>query len=168
MSPIQRLGRQSYSSTGQVFWFHTGLSEILVSDPATLADLESWLILWNSCFFNEAKRVSPLTPKDPAFQARIQASFDKQGLMSTLGASILHIAPGAIDIALSPSPSVSQQHGFVHAGAVSAIADTAAGYAALSLMPPGAGVLTTEFKINLVAPAGYCQVGERRRSMARS
>jgi uncharacterized protein (TIGR00369 family) len=101
--------------------------------------------------------VSTLTPKDPAFQARIQASFAKQGLMSTLGASLLHIAPGAVDIVLSPSPSVSQQHGFVHAGAVSAIADTAAGYAALSLMPPGAGVLTTEFKINLVAPAA----GER-------
>ena len=97
------------------------------------------------------------TPQDPDFQTRIQASFDKQGLMSTLGAAILRIAPGAVDIALSPSPSVSQQHGFVHAGAVSAIADSAAGYAALSLMPPGAGVLTTEFKINLVAPA----VGER-------
>src|SRR5215207_1489330 len=77
--------------------------------------------------------------------------------MSTLGASILQIAPGAVDIALLASPSVSQQHGFVHAGAVAAIADTAAGYAALSLMPPGAGVLTTEFKINLVAPAA----GER-------
>jgi uncharacterized protein (TIGR00369 family) len=101
--------------------------------------------------------VSTLIPKDTAFRARIQASFDKQGLMSTLGASILHIAPGAVDIALLASPSVSQQHGFVHAGAVAAIADTAAGYAALSLMPPGAGVLTTEFKINLVAPAA----GER-------
>lgn len=97
------------------------------------------------------------TPQDPDFQTRIQASFDKQGLMGTLGAAILRIAPGAVDIALSPSPSVSQQHGFVHAGAVSAIADSAAGYAALSLMPPGAGVLTTEFKINLVAPAA----GER-------
>jgi uncharacterized protein (TIGR00369 family) len=101
--------------------------------------------------------VSTPIPKDPAFQARIQASFDKQGLMRTLGASILRIAPGAVDIALPASPSVSQQHGFVHAGAVAAIADTAAGYAALSLMAPGAGVLTTEFKINLVAPAA----GER-------
>ena len=89
--------------------------------------------------------------------SRVQASFDKQGLMRTLGASILRIAPGAVDIALGASPSVSQQHGFVHAGALAAIADTAAGYAALSLMPPGAGVLTTEFKINLVAPA----TGER-------
>jgi uncharacterized protein (TIGR00369 family) len=97
--------------------------------------------------------MSTLNPKDSAFKTRIQASFDKQGLMGTLGASILHIAPGAVDIALSPSPGVSQQHGFVHAGVVAAIADSAAGYAAFSLMPPRAGVLTTEFKINLVAPA---------------
>jgi len=101
--------------------------------------------------------LTPPIPKDPAFQARIQASFDRQGLMRTLGASILTIAPGAVEIALPASPAVSQQHGFVHAGAVAAIADTAAGYAALTLMPPGAGVLTTEFKINLVAPAA----GER-------
>jgi uncharacterized protein (TIGR00369 family) len=58
---------------------------------------------------------------------------------------------------MKPGSSVSQQHGFVHAGALSAIADTAAGYAALSVMPPGVGVLTTEFKINLLAPAA----GER-------
>lgn len=101
--------------------------------------------------------MSTSIPKDPAFRARVQASFDRQGLMGTLGASILTISPGAVDIALSPNPSVSQQHGFVHAGAVAAIADSAAGYAALSLMPPGTGVLTTEFKINLVAPAA----GER-------
>jgi uncharacterized protein (TIGR00369 family) len=101
--------------------------------------------------------VSTPIPKDPAFEARIRASFDKQGLMKTLGASLLRVVPGAVDIALSPGPAVSQQHGFVHAGAVAAIADTAAGYAALTLMPPGAGVLTTEFKINLVAPAS----GER-------
>ena len=89
--------------------------------------------------------------------ARIRDSFAKQGLMTTLGASLGNIAPGAVEIALIPSPATSQQHGFVHAGAVSAIADSAAGYSALSLMPEGAGVLTTEFKINLVAPA----VGER-------
>jgi len=88
-----------------------------------------------------------------AFEARIRASFAKQGLMNTLGAFIASLSPGAVDIALAPKPAISQQHGFVHAGAVAAIADTAAGYAALSLMPPGAGVLTAEFKINLVAPA---------------
>ncbi|MDA8251230.1 MAG: PaaI family thioesterase [Rhodospirillales bacterium] len=94
---------------------------------------------------------------DPAFVERIRASFARQGLMGTLGASLVSIAPGLVEIAISPAPGISQQHGFVHAGAVSAIADTAAGYAALSLMPLDRGVLTTEFKINLVAPA----VGDR-------
>src|SRR5262249_54035738 len=97
--------------------------------------------------------VTSTVAQDPAFQARIQASFAKQGLMRTLGAYILRISPGAVDIALPASPSISQQHGFIHAGAVAAIADTAAGYAALSLMPPRVGALTTEFKINLLAPA---------------
>ena len=96
-------------------------------------------------------------PQDPDFRTRVQASFDKQGFMRTLGATIVDIRPGAVDVAMSPSAAILQQHGFVHAGAVSAIADTAAGYAALSLMPPGAGVLTTEFKINLLAPGA----GER-------
>ena len=91
------------------------------------------------------------------FADRIRQSFAKQGLMTTLNASLGDVAPGAVEIVLLPSPAVSQQHGFVHAGAVSAIADSAAGYSALSLMPDGAGVLTTEFKINLVAPA----IGER-------
>jgi uncharacterized protein (TIGR00369 family) len=107
--------------------------------------------------------VSTPIVKDPAFEARIHASFDKQGLMTTLGASILRIAPGAVDIMLAASPTVSQQHGFVHAGAVAAVADTAAGYAALTLMPAGAGVLTTEFKINIVAPAAGERVVARGR-----
>lgn len=76
--------------------------------------------------------------------------------MHTLSASLESVAPGLVEIALTPGSAVSQQHGFVHAGALAAIADSAAGYAALSL-PPGAGVLTTEFKINLLAPAA----GER-------
>ena len=91
------------------------------------------------------------------FAERVRQSFSKQGLMSTLGASLGAISPGAVEIIVVPSQAISQQHGFVHAGAVSAIADSAAGYAALSLMPAGTGVLTTEFKINLVAPA----VGDR-------
>ncbi len=77
--------------------------------------------------------------------------------MSTLGATLGDLSPGRVEIELRPHPAISQQHGFIHAGAISAIADTAAGYAALSLMPEGRGVLTTEFKINLVAPA----VGDR-------
>lgn len=96
-----------------------------------------------------------MSPDDP--HTRIRASFSKQGLMTTLGATLEHVSPGAVEIALRPGPAISQQHGFVHAGAVAAIADSAAGYAALSVMPPDTGVLTTEFKINLVAPAA----GER-------
>lgn len=98
-----------------------------------------------------------MTSEQHAIEERIRSSFAKQGLMATLGASLGAVAPGRVEIILIPGPAVSQQHGFVHAGAVSAIADSAAGYAALSLMPPGRGVLTTEFKINLVAPAA----GER-------
>jgi uncharacterized protein (TIGR00369 family) len=86
-------------------------------------------------------------------EERVRSSFAKQGLMATLGATLEKVSPGSVEIALRPTPSISQQHGFVHAGAVSAIADTAAGYAALTLMPASAGVLTTEFKINLIAPA---------------
>jgi uncharacterized protein (TIGR00369 family) len=96
-------------------------------------------------------------PKDPDYEARVRASFARQGLMATLGASLLRVSPGSVEISLPTSAAVSQQHGFVHAGALASIADSAAGYAALTLMPPGAGVLTTEFKINLLAPG----IGER-------
>ncbi len=88
---------------------------------------------------------------------RVRTSFAKQGLMRTLGATLGKVTAGQVEIVLVPKPEVSQQHGFVHAGAVSAIADSAAGYAALSMMPMDRGVLTTEFKINLLAPAA----GER-------
>jgi uncharacterized protein (TIGR00369 family) len=101
--------------------------------------------------------VTTLQPSDPAYEDRVRASFARQGLLRTLSASLERVAPGLVDVALTPGSAVSQQHGFVHAGALAAIADSAAGYAALSLMPPGVGVLTTEFKINLLAPA----VGER-------
>lgn len=95
--------------------------------------------------------------------ARIQQSFDKQGLMATLGARLEKVEPGFVEIALTPTPAVSQQHGFVHAGAVAAIADSAAGYAALSVMPEGTGVLTAEFKINLLAPAAGDRIVARGR-----
>jgi uncharacterized protein (TIGR00369 family) len=92
-----------------------------------------------------------MTPEE--LQQRIRSSFAKQGLMTTLGATLGNVSPGMVEIVLRPTPAISQQNGFVHAGAVSAIADSAAGYAALSLMPADAGVLAAEFKINLLAPA---------------
>ncbi|MBN9455933.1 MAG: PaaI family thioesterase [Bosea sp.] len=92
---------------------------------------------------------------------RIRTSFAKQGLMQTLGANLVHVSPGQVEIALTPRPEIAQQHGFVHAGAVSAIADSAAGYAALSVMPADRGILTTEFKINLLAPAAGTRIVAR-------
>lgn len=89
----------------------------------------------------------------PAVQKRVQDSFNQQGLMSHLGAQITRIGPGRVHIALPARPEVTQQHGYVHAGATSAIADTAGGYAALTLFDEHSDVLTVEYKINLLAPA---------------
>jgi acyl-coenzyme A thioesterase PaaI-like protein len=75
-------------------------------------------------------------------QKRVRASFAKQGLMTTLGATLDSVSPGVVEIVVSPHPAILQQHGFVHGGVVSAIADSAAGYAALSLMPVDTGLLT--------------------------
>jgi uncharacterized protein (TIGR00369 family) len=90
---------------------------------------------------------------DPEVRARVQSSFDRQGLMRHLGARIVHIAPGCVRIVLPSRPEVTQQHGYVHAGATSAIADSAGGYAGFTLFPEGTSVLTVEYKINLLAPA---------------
>lgn len=73
--------------------------------------------------------------------------------METIGATMARVAPGEVDIHLPFRADLTQQHGFLHAGIVTAIVDSACGYAALSLMPPGAGVLTVEYKVNLLAPA---------------
>jgi uncharacterized protein (TIGR00369 family) len=89
--------------------------------------------------------------------ARVQGSFDRQGLMRLLGAELAQVSPGRVQITLARRPDVCQQHGYVHAGATSAIADSAGGYAALTLMPETSEVLTVEYKLNLLAPAA----GER-------
>ncbi|GAA1613396.1 hypothetical protein GCM10009789_79550 [Kribbella sancticallisti] len=86
-------------------------------------------------------------------QARIKASFERQGLMEHLGAYLTHIGPGRVHIQLPRRPEVTQQHGYFHAGATSSIADSAGGYAAFTLFPDDSSVLTVEFKINLLAPA---------------
>ncbi|MBW8700878.1 putative esterase [Streptomyces sp. MBT84] len=89
----------------------------------------------------------------PETEARIRGSFERQGLMSHLGARIAHIAPGRVHIVLPSRPEVTQQHGYFHAGATSSIADSAGGYAAYTLFPENTEVLTVEYKINLLAPA---------------
>lgn len=95
---------------------------------------------------------APLTPRDPAFAERVRASFARQTFMTTLGAELVRVAPGAVDIGLGFHDTLLQQHGTMHAGALIAIADTAAGYSAMSLVAPGAGVVTAELKINMLNP----------------
>jgi uncharacterized protein (TIGR00369 family) len=95
--------------------------------------------------------------------ARVRASFARQTVMATLGASVSSVKRGEVEIVLPFSGKILQQHGFIHAGALATIADSACGYAALSVMPDDAAVLTTEFKIHLLSPAK----GERVRAVGR-
>ncbi len=92
-------------------------------------------------------------PADPHFEARVRASFARLTLMQTLGARLRKVAPGEVAIDLPFRRDLTQQHGFLHAGIVTAIVDTACGYAAMSLMPVDSEVLTVEYKVNFVAPA---------------
>ncbi len=101
-------------------------------------------------------------PKNPDFDARVRESFDLQSVMHTLGVGIAELSPGHIVLEMAHSDALTQQHGFLHAGIVSTALDSACGYAAFSLMPAEAAVLTVEFKINLLNPAD----GERFRFVA--
>ncbi|MDI3309154.1 MAG: PaaI family thioesterase [Acetobacteraceae bacterium] len=89
---------------------------------------------------------------DPEAAARCAESFGRQAFLHTIGAELESLAPGRCTLRLPFRPDLTQQHGFFHAGALTTLADTAAGYAAFSLMPAGASVLTTEFKVNLLRP----------------
>jgi uncharacterized protein (TIGR00369 family) len=92
-------------------------------------------------------------PKDTNFDARVRTSFARQTAMATLGIEIADLKPGEIELRMPYAVAYTQQHGFVHAGIITTALDTACGYAAFSLMPDDAAVLTVEFKTNLVAPA---------------
>ena len=96
-------------------------------------------------------------PRDPDFERRVRESFARQRAMETFGARLLRVAPGEVEIGIDFQEAFTQQHGYLHAGLVTAIVDTACGYAALSLTEPGAEVLSVEFKLNLLSPAA----GER-------
>jgi uncharacterized protein (TIGR00369 family) len=90
---------------------------------------------------------------DPAIRRRVQESFDRQGLMALLGAQIAEIRAGQVMLRMPFKPELSQQHGYFHAGGSAAIADSAGGYAGLTLFPEDSEVLTVEFKLNLINPA---------------
>lgn len=94
-----------------------------------------------------------MTESTEATLARVRASFDRQPMMATLGVEVVAVEPGRVEMALRHDDRFTQQHGFLHAGAVASVLDSACGYAAFSVMPPEASVLTVSYTINLLAPA---------------
>lgn len=103
-----------------------------------------------------ARSVAP-APRSPDWEARCRDSFARQAFMTLIGGELVALAPGRCTVAVRNKPELTQQRGFLHGGVTAALADTAAGFAAYSLMPAGSSPLTVEFKINLMAPA----TGER-------
>lgn len=104
-----------------------------------------------------------MTASNPSLWTRVGDSFARQRAMALIGARLEHVGPGEVDIAVEHRDDLTQQHGFLHAGVLAALADTACGYAALTLMPEGSAVLSVEFKINMLRPAA----GERFVARAR-
>ena len=94
-----------------------------------------------------------LAPRNPDFERAVRESFAKQTFMTTLGAALERVEPGAVDVAVPFSEALCQQNGYLHAGVLASVADSACGYAARTLAAPGQDVLAVEFKINLMRPA---------------
>src|SRR2546427_10535539 len=107
--------------------------------------------------------MTPRAAQDLGFESRVRESFARQIVMSTLGARLLRVAAGEVEIELAHRSELVQPHGFLHAGVLATILDSACGYAALSMMPKDAAVLSVEFEINMLAPAA----GERFIARAR-
>ena len=97
--------------------------------------------------------MSEPVPSDSGYEQRVRESFARQRVMKLFGARLERVAPGAVDIAFPYREDLTQQDGYVHAGVITAVADSACGYAAYTLMPAGSGVLSVEFKVNLLRPA---------------
>ena len=92
-------------------------------------------------------------PRNPDFEARVRGSFSRHNAMGLIGARMTRVEPGRVEIELPVREDLGQQHGFVHGGIVGMIADSAGGYAAFTLMPADASVLTVEYKVNMLSPA---------------
>ena len=107
--------------------------------------------------------IKEFTISDPAYRQKVTASFNRQDVMHTINASIGEILPGHVEISFPFHQSLTQQHDFIHGGIVSTVLDSACGYSAFSLMPVDVGVLTIEFKVNLLSPAK----GERFRAIGK-
>jgi len=94
-----------------------------------------------------------MKPLNPSFAADVANNFAQQPIMNLIGARLARVEPGVVEIELPFRADLTQQNGYLHAGVVTTIADSACGYAALSLMPAGSSVLSVEFKVNLLRPA---------------
>jgi uncharacterized protein (TIGR00369 family) len=92
-------------------------------------------------------------PDDPSFETKVRESFARQAFMTTIRATLTRVSPGEVEIELPFRSDLTQQHGYMHGGVITAMVDSACGYAALSLMPAGSEVLTVEYKVNFLAPA---------------
>jgi len=101
--------------------------------------------------------MSAFKPRNPQWEACVRESFARQSFMTLIGGEIVSLSPGACAVALKARPDLCQQRGFLHGGVTTALADTAAGFSAFSLMPEGSAPLTVELKINLMSPA----IGDR-------
>ena len=97
--------------------------------------------------------MTEFAPRDSGYERRVRESFARQRVMETFGARLARVAPGEVEIALGFREELTQQHGYLHAGVVAAVVDSACGYAALTLSNAGAEVLSVEFKLNLLSPA---------------
>ncbi len=92
-------------------------------------------------------------PANPNYVAEVERGFARQGIMKTLGAYLISVTPGHVEIGVDFRSNLTQQHGYLHAGVITTIVDSACGFAAYTLMPPDSGVLTVEYKVNFMAPA---------------
>ncbi|MBX3589701.1 MAG: PaaI family thioesterase [Burkholderiaceae bacterium] len=106
---------------------------------------------------------APALTTEPGFEQRVRDSFGRQPAMTLIGARVVRVVPGEVEVVLPYRREITQQHGFVHAGMIGAALDSACGYAALTVMPAGTGILTIEYKLNCLAPG----VGERIRLVGR-
>jgi uncharacterized protein (TIGR00369 family) len=104
-----------------------------------------------------------LQPADQHFETRVRSSFEKQGIMATIGARLVKVVPGEVDIEFPYALSLSQHNGYIHAGVLTTVVDSACGYAAYTLMPAEFDVLSIEYKVNFMSPA----VGESFRGVGR-
>lgn len=101
----------------------------------------------------QEKTITSFVPVDQNFERRVRESFARQGIMTHIGAELGRVEPGYCEIRLPFQQTLTQQHGFFHGGVTTTIADSACGYAAFTLMPADASVLTIEYKVNFLAPA---------------